>query len=99
MRELKLNEVSYVSGALNCIDAATFQKIQSQAINKGIIASLFGTGLTGAVGYGVGSYALAGALGSAVAGGAAVATGVGLVVAPIFFGYGYFTASSWDLIS
>ncbi len=99
MRELNLNEVSYISGGLNCIDGATFQKIQSQAINKGIIATLFGTGLTGALSYGIGSYALAGALGSAVAGGAVAATGVGVVVAPLFFGYGYFTASSWDLIS
>ena len=99
MRELNLNEVSYVSGALNCIDGATFQKIHNQAVNKGIILSIFGTGLTGSLAYGVGSYALAGALGSAAAGGWVAAVGVGIAVAPWIAAYGYFTASSWDLIS
>lgn len=83
MRQVMKWEIATIAGGMNCIDPATFQRIQNKAINDGIIFSFITTVLVGSFAFGLTS--------SVVATG-----GVGLLVAPYAAGVGYFYSGTWD---
>ena len=83
MREIIKWEIDAVAGGMNCIDPATFQRIQNKAITDAILFSFITTALVGSVAFGLTS--------SLVATG-----GVGLLVAPYAAGVGYFYSGTWN---
>lgn len=99
MRELNTNEVSYVSGALNCLDANLYQSLHDQAVFTGELFGIGGALFAGAIAFGV-------TMPLAVPGAAAIAATayvtpainaalVGAAVFPWLAMYGYGKSGVW----
>ncbi len=85
MRELNLSEVNSVSAGLNCIDATTFDKLQSRAVNEGLAYAALST--VAIVTFG------------AYAGVLVPAALFAAVVDPYIFMTGYFSSSSFNIFT
>lgn len=85
MRELNLSEVSYISGGINCIDAATYDKLKNRAVNEGLAYTALTSLAIGAFGFYSGLLVPAALFAGAVA--------------PYTFMTGYFYSSSFNIFS
>ncbi|MBS0286379.1 MAG: hypothetical protein JSR17_03735 [Proteobacteria bacterium] len=99
MRELNTNEVSYVSGALNCIDANIYQSLHDQAVFTGELFGLGGALVAGTIAFAL-TMPLAAAPGAVIATTAYVAPAVnaalvGAAVFPWLAMYGYGKSGVW----
>ncbi len=97
MRELKLSEVSYVSGGINCIDATVYQSLHDQAKFAGILTGIGGGILLGAVTFAAATVATGPAAAAAayyVVPGLAAGS-MGLAAFPWLAMWGYGKSSVW----
>lgn len=85
MRALSLQETTIISGAANCLDVATFQKIQDKAFQDGLVFSMITVPVAMAITLGLSASV-------------AVTVGAGVVLAPYAAAIGYFNSSSWHII-
>ncbi len=97
MRELNLSEVSYVSGALSCIDAHVYQSLHDQAKFAGIVTAIGGSIVIGAVAFGVATVAVGPAAAAATmyVGPSLTAGAFALAASPWLGMYGYGKSSVW----
>lgn len=85
MRSLSFNEISDVSGGINCIDKETWQNIQNKAVKDGIVMTAFLSPLVGVAAYALNYVPL-------------TCFGAALYVAPITMAAGFYYSNAWKIL-